>query len=473
VLPAENSPDLNYLLLLLRSPRLWLTSLLLVLLCARQSASTAKQVDLATAALAWSSLAMMCLLIPRMVYRLLLLLSALLSLLALPLRRATWRLPNLMLPLLVSAMSPLWEAGVDRLPLAVASQVSTRPAEDAATLLSQLGTHCPAALPVHFRNWLAMSLYNVPADDPETQRVLDRISNSTASSTRSGARTVMNHVSKRAGIPPLQLLQSFPHVISSNLMVELEYLIANDKIALSTAASYADQAYQILRRTPGVPKENLDELKIFTKGLNKSGAKIPLRQAPPITKEQFLTLLAHPTVRDNLPLRAVLFVSWKTCSRIDESRRLQRGLKRIAEQELLLEWGSATKTSALNPFAPRFKTVLSWAHYDSTIPDPELLSYLTTGSGTLAPGMKTSDVARTLKLVLGNNQLGGHSIKRGSLDHVWSLKEDPPPMEAIEMVAKHQSPKNAPLGETHLRYLTGSTANAVRRMNSHLVTRRL
>lgn len=392
-----------------------------------------------------------------------------------------WLQPLITISKLVSQVTRavcilLWTSGVDHMPLSMSSRVSTRPAEDAARLLASIGTHKKDVVSPHFRHWLSMSLYNISMDDPNAQRVLDRMSQGSNARTRAGARTVMNHVSRRAGIPPLVLLQSCPHVISYYLTVELEAMLADDKIMKSTAANYAEQGYQILRRTPGVPPEDLIRLKEYIKGLNKTGARQPQRQAPPLTLSQFRTLMNHPSLQgpENLPMRAVIWVAWKTCSRVDEVRNLKRGLKTTDHpNELLINWGGATKTSVLHPFAPRFHTLLSWNHAESSVPDTQLLAYLTEGTGTLGHGVKTSDVATTMQRILGNPALGAHSIKRGAIDHLWSLTINPPEVEAIEMVAKHQSPKNAPLGEVHIRYISNNMHNALRRLKSHLVTSRL
>lgn len=370
----------------------------------------------------------------------------------------------------------LWTETLCMMPLPVATRISDQPAQQATNFLDSLTAKRPtrpSTLPNDFRDWVARSLTGQQTEDPDSSRVYSRLGNRDATGTQAATRTVLSHASRRSGLSPLELLTMYPNVISAALMMELESMIFKEKIAKSTAATYASQAQRMLRRVPGVPPEDLQVLKDYIHALNRDGAKIPQRQAPPLTKTQLQSLLISPRAQSNLRLRAVLWVAWKTCSRIDEVIKLPLPLERPTHQELLIKWEGATKTSTVHPHAPRFHTILSWNHSDSTTPDAEVLRLLTEGSGTVGLGLSTRDVHKALESTFPGMHHTAHSVKRGAIDFLWSLKQDQVPVEVIEMVAKHQSAKAAPLGEIHLRYLTHNVSNAVRRLGSHLATMRL
>lgn len=412
--------------------------------------------------MAWFFLAYLVWKFPRVIYGFLVLCWRLPSLFA-----QGWPFPSLSLPV---RLRKHWNHQVDKMPLWAATTVSSRPAKEISTFfLDKMGTGGTG----RFQDWVAMSLTGLSPTDPSAKRVLERLGNSRAGKTRSTFRTVLNHAARRMGKTPYQILTSYPHAVSDHIMMEIEDMVHGKQIEKSTAATYVSQAQRILTRVPGVPPEHLQQLKEYVAGLNRDGAKIPKRQAPPLTHGQFRALMNSPRVKQDVRLRGSLYVAWKTCSRVDETVNLPLPLDQTDARELLIKWRGSTKTSVMHPFAARFHTTLSWDYTDSTAPDPELLIYLTKGSGTLGHGLKTADIAAAMNEILGTSNLGGHSIKRGSLDYLWSLDQDPVPIESIEMVAKHQSPRAAILGETHLRYLTGSVATAVKRMGTHLATRRL
>ena len=99
--------------------------------------------------------------------------------------------------------------------------------------------------------------------------------------------------------------------------------------------------------------------RMYMAGLRTSGALEPTDQAHPISAQQVLQAMGAADAQRLAPLKAGIFLAYKSAARWSDINRLQRknifGLKPTS---LTIHWGDATKTTAAEPFAVRGLTVV-------------------------------------------------------------------------------------------------------------------
>ena len=123
------------------------------------------------------------------------------------------------------------------------------------------------------------------------------------------------------------------------IMMALEWISAS-----VTAGTLLTYATTIRAMYPSCGGENLDS---YIQSLRKLSAKNPIRQAPPLTREQFNRLM------DVLPenVKWALWLAWKTASRWGETAKLSDKNMFFTAQsdELVVDFKELTKGSATRP----------------------------------------------------------------------------------------------------------------------------
>lgn len=176
-------------------------------------------------------------------------------------------------------------------------------------------------------------------------------------------------------------------------------------------------------------------------GLQRLVAPLPLRQALPMTPEVIKQLVSNAP----LCLRAGLMICWKTASRWGEVALLSRSsVIASSPSEVIISWGTATKTTKRNPFRPQNYTVIRgrWTN----------LIHEHFQKNVQATSYSTEDLRRYLAQHAPSHT--AHSLKRGALLEATAIVEKHDlPLILLSRLAKHQA--DADLPTTTVRYSSG------------------
>ncbi len=207
------------------------------------------------------------------------------------------------------------------------------------------------------------------------------------------------------------------------------------QVSVQTALQYVKMGSAILAFASRSP------LQLASRSFRAQGALVPFRQAPPLRRAQ----LDHPSL---LPHRLALLLAWKAAARWDEVQRLRlpESFVRIAVDEVIIDWGQATKATRLDPFRASRFAVLVGPSVDEIF---VLLSALPPGPVTSLPtGMLTS----LLRAVFPAERPSAHSLKSGALDVLaGAAARGEITLAELSLLAKHKT--GAEACPTTLRYV--------------------
>lgn len=182
----------------------------------------------------------------------------------------------------------------------------------------------------------------------------------------------------------------------------------------------------------------------FRLGLRRLAANQPLKQAPPATWDQVLLLISKLGPRE----AAAVHLAWRTASRMQEIEDLRYNQifwSTIVQDELVIDWGAHTKTSALQPHQPQLLV-----HLPPSLRDPMQWSRtcLVLRSIAKAPWFSRPNVNKALRAL----KLGDHSLKAGAISEAINLASSGFfPVSTVALLAKHAQTA-PPLPASTVRY---------------------
>jgi hypothetical protein len=209
------------------------------------------------------------------------------------------------------------------------------------------------------------------------------------------------------------------------------------KVKPSTQKTYASHLQAAFRKLP--------PLQQYMKGLNRIVAMTPIEQAPPATRTDIdQAILRLPNPRD----QAAMWLSWKTVSRWDEINLL-KGFQflQVMPREIILHWGSFTKTSALKSISPWLYVVIT--------PNPQEIQDGTfERMAAIIKTVKKNDyltqlTTQQISSLLARVRIGlsARSIKRGAVTY---LLQHQIPLPILSRIAKHATKED--FSASTLRY---------------------
>lgn len=220
------------------------------------------------------------------------------------------------------------------------------------------------------------------------------------------------------------------------------WIVQRKKVSPQTRLVYAKNLHTILK---GLGEE-VNFLAAYVGGLRAMGAETPMHQAPPLSRTEIENISCP------LEVRVALLLAWKTASRIDEIARLdQSSIIYSSPSEVIISFGSHTKTSRLRPFLPQLLQVITgdWTEFLHENLPKALLNW--------------PSARRIAKFIPKPYSM--HSIKHGAAKVLMAAaaqrRLDP---QLIPLLLKHKSPQ--PLAEMTLRYAASSRADAARALRS-------
>lgn len=180
------------------------------------------------------------------------------------------------------------------------------------------------------------------------------------------------------------------------------------------------------------------------------------RQAPIMTDAQLQHLLHHSTTDPRL--KVCIYLAYKTASRWGDLVKLVKTNfivkhPNLSNNEVVICWGSATKTSRMKPFRPVNFTVLVEEKH------PQLLRQLKTEISKLRKDQllcpkSTNQMLHWLKKDTILRNLTCHSFKRTALDKlVEFIDQNLLDYRVLPVVAKHQDKQNPHFPESTIRYI--------------------
>ncbi|PHQ79644.1 MAG: hypothetical protein COB65_12335 [Thalassobium sp.] len=217
-----------------------------------------------------------------------------------------------------------------------------------------------------------------------------------------------------------------------------------------------------------------------------NGGVMIKHQARPLRKHQVQAILADQSVP--LATRVIVFICWKTASRVADARGLELPLEYDPSRKQMLAWFRHSKTAMEHQYAERFITVIDWSESESTKPTQDVIDYLTdqTRSGTMesnSPEVTYPKLAKVLSMVpVENVQVNplqpellesytAHSMKRGALQHLWSLQQERNiSMTKIQLLGSHKPESGDTISEMAIRY-TGYFMTTARSLGTQDLTR--
>lgn len=195
--------------------------------------------------------------------------------------------------------------------------------------------------------------------------------------------------------------------------------------------------------------------------LRADGAAIPENQAAPIEKARLVAWARNQPAA----LRLAAFVAWKTASRWGEVRALSsKNFLHIADDEIIIDWGTLPKGRRGNPFALSRWTVIRG---DLT---REMASLLRSrGPFEQLTETDTEALAVMWSAVPRMEGYSAHSIKRGAVTQLFLRLAQGAPIteDLIARLAKHKTDGGLP--EVTLRY-AGSDVWLARALRTGIVT---
>ena len=254
---------------------------------------------------------------------------------------------------------------------------------------------------------------------------------------------------------------------SENMNLELSektILLALEWISASvTAGTLLTYATTLRAMFPAHGGETLDA---YIQSLRKLSAKVPIRQAPPLTRAQFDQLMQI------LPehVKWAFWVAWKTASRWGECRLLSNkntSFTALAD-EVVIDFKELTKGSATRPFRMDLIVLIK--------DDPQRISdfrrYLAKLRTAPLTTWTTTHLTTFLRNTFPGSQLSAHSPKRGAMQLVMeAAAAGLIPLGLAAQIAKHLGGQVV-LPDTTVRYTTDRVALA-RANGSGSVTRLL
>ena len=215
--------------------------------------------------------------------------------------------------------------------------------------------------------------------------------------------------------------------------------------------------------------------RMFQSGLRSSGALIPQEQAAPFLLDH-VRMLATATASERFASRllSALFVAWKTASRWDEVSRLTRDqIVLIRPQEIIIAWGTKTKTTRADPFRADSQVILA---HDDDIPEAIRTTLDELPPDTDLCPRSTEWFSAWIRRVLSANKVrnperySAHSVKRGALTFLSYAVPDHLSPSLFSILAKHRidDPSVAP-ATTTLRYI-GDPVQRARVVRTDLAT---
>ncbi|KAJ9447350.1 hypothetical protein DIPPA_03635 [Diplonema papillatum] len=188
--------------------------------------------------------------------------------------------------------------------------------------------------------------------------------------------------------------------------------------------------------------------------LRGSGGNIPLEQALSVPREVLLAWSFRQTPR----VRAAVLIAWKTASRWGDVQNLSRAcFPLISNTEIVVDWNTLPKGRRGNPFC-RSKVVAIRGPLTREI--AELLRGL--GNFQQLCPLSTDQFSRLLGADNATKLYSAHSVKRGAIDHLMSLKAAGAPfaLQLISRLAKHTNDADPTVANMTVRYTSDPVALA-------------
>jgi hypothetical protein len=201
-------------------------------------------------------------------------------------------------------------------------------------------------------------------------------------------------------------------------------------------------------------------LRLYAGGLRRMGAAAPQHQAPPLSRNEVMTMLAAmlPSLQ-----RVALWLAWKTASRWADIVPLRRRSFVVLRPDLLVVEWATTKTSNAGDFA-------AWRY--TAVADPMPMTWVVTLLNTMGPdlpltSLTTEQVSTLLRRHCPTRHYTAHSLKRGALDHlVKEVIAGHLDLRYVPLLAKHRDP-GTQFPATTLRYISEKEALALAMGTQH------
>lgn len=200
--------------------------------------------------------------------------------------------------------------------------------------------------------------------------------------------------------------------------------------------SYA-KTFRALASRLAIPTPLLD---MYIASLRVDGATIPTSQAVPASRAQARFLIQQALREEDVFLAAVLYLMWKTASRLDDVLHLKKESLIYSDSTcFVIEWGQ-TKTSRGDPFR-----VSGWTVIEELL-DPFMLDWIPTVFSRLRGQEPLTTITYTqfmrfLRRFPETNSLSAHSFKRGAIgvliEAAMQGKLEP---RLVPIMAKHKDP---------------------------------
>ena len=232
----------------------------------------------------------------------------------------------------------------------------------------------------------------------------------------------------------------------NTILLALEWISAS--VTAGTLLSYATTLRAMY------PAHGGETLDAYIQSLRKLSAKAPIRQAPPLTREQFYTLMLL------LPdeVKWALWVAWKTASRWGETRLLSA--KNISftdsADEVVIDFKELTKGSSTRPFRMDMIVLLK----DTPQRVQEFRTHVARIRNAPLTQWTTTQLTASLRKLFPGSDLSAHSPKRGAMQIVMEAAANGLiPLHLAAQIAKHLGGQLT-LPDTTVRYITDRVALA-------------
>lgn len=231
------------------------------------------------------------------------------------------------------------------------------------------------------------------------------------------------------------------------------------EVSIQTKHTYARNFITIFRKL-GWPHV---ELSLLDLAMKSQGALIPMHQARPMTKRD-VDLIFRSIER---PYNFLVLLAWKTASRWDEITRLTKEsfLPTDRMDEILIYFGTDTKTSKGKPFRPDMYAVIRGEHTDTlrSFLNPYLRQARANEPLFPFPTAKIRDILEAWNF-------SAHSMKRGAILHLLHvLPEGSPHLHLLPLLAKH-APHHPVLQDLEIRYGSEHQAGIARHLGTGILT---
>ncbi|KAK7199535.1 hypothetical protein NESM_000931000 [Novymonas esmeraldas] len=221
-------------------------------------------------------------------------------------------------------------------------------------------------------------------------------------------------------------------------------------VAPTTKVGYASSLANLFRKM-GLPSEVLRTYAQSQRGL---GGARPTNQATPIPRAELLAIAAAQPTR----LQVALLLAWKTASRWDDIARMtKRSLLSLREDEIIVDFGSETKTSRARPFRPEMLVVVKG---DLTATIAAYLQRMLGSRHWSKDARLFPYPTSAIRELLRPAGYKAHSIKRGALTYVAQrMVGTDIPLHLVGVLARHAA-STVNIAPVTLRYLQDVRAAA-------------